>query len=396
MVISQAQERGCGYAVVKMALVHCSRRRDFAYAPEPLAVIRSPSFADLVSYAQKNGLRLGCYKIRDRRDLLNNKDYPLMVSIEEAGVSHLVYLLKHRGHKFIFIDPARGKRAMKDEEFVAIFTGQYLKEEEYRECGVHYARPEPIPQTNRALLGLCSFAIQIFILLTMLFFGNGADYLFPLGFLLAAASFMIAQRGMLSSTMKQFDKAYLARVDDDDYRVRTRNLVHYHSYKAAAFASMPSLAANFGTLATGSLILTLNDRYMGLCICAIYLLAMIEHLFLIPRYERRKVELEEKEARYQSVSIVKKKRAALLQDLTSDAYHLADYLSVRGLIIAGICIGLALFILYRNGDFVLNRFLFTAFAFFFIFHQVDALSKAGDLLATKRREEPYFALHFME
>ena len=71
MMIYQAQRKGCGFASVKMALCHASRRRDFAYAPERMIDGVAPSFAELISYAKQYGLQLAAFRC-DKKELLKN------------------------------------------------------------------------------------------------------------------------------------------------------------------------------------------------------------------------------------------------------------------------------------------------------------------------------------
>ena len=108
-------------------LWHYSKRKEYRYLDEPNCFDKAPSLSELIRYASQHGLKLRAYQYKNCCDIKNNKVYPILVLLKEDGLSHLAYLERRVGHRFILLDPARGKRSIRDLEFYNIFTGVFLQ-----------------------------------------------------------------------------------------------------------------------------------------------------------------------------------------------------------------------------------------------------------------------------
>lgn len=394
MMIYQAQRRGCGYAAVKMALVHASKQKRFAYAPEPLIEKKAPSLADLIRYASSFHLSLSAYKVRDGWRLLHDERCPMLLVLKEDSFQHMVYFSGRVGHYCKILDPARGVRWLKEKELLAKFQGSFLCINGYdggRE--VPYRPPRPIRAVPRLLFLFFPLILTLCLLLGLSLLNGPNPYLslpFFVGCLIAEAG----KRICFHISMQQFDREYVEGIDDPDPERRKERFVHFHSYKKAAFAGMPNLWSSLLEVGVLTFLIGQNDLYLCLALAGLFASLSLDWAFIQPLLRDKEEEIEHKEGLYMNIDIAQGQRKSLLKGIFSSSYRLSFLYSLRLLLFVLLCLGLTFFALSFGGGFGLPVFLFSFALLLYAGKAVEDSFKTASLLELRKKEEPYFQLHF--
>lgn len=398
MIVYQAQRKGCGFASVKMALCHASGRKDFAYAPERLIQGDAPSFAELMNYSAKMGLQLLAYQC-EKSSLLENEEYPLLLSIQEDGLTHMVYLKKEDlMGRFVVYDPNRGKRVFAKEELVKLFDGRYMSLGEYRDIAPRFSKPKPLPSKTVFLSCLLSMSPIALLSLGILLLGYSGENMFVAlpCFALSLIS-LSASRLFSTKQMERFDGRYLEMVDDDNLSAREEKFVHYHRYKAAALSSLSRLLVSFLEVAAALAFFAFRDPLLAFLMGTGLLVVTLEHLLDDEKEARRKEAVEKLEYRYVHHRIRQEERMAILTTLSKESSRYFRSLIFRETLIIASAIALsAIAISISSEQFALEQFLFYSLAISAVMSQGSSALGNYQGRQIKRQEEPYFALHFQK
>ena len=398
MIVYQAQRKGCGYASVKMALCHASGRRDFAYAPESLISGDAPSFGDLIAYASKLGLQLSAYQC-EKHSLLENEEYPLLLSIQEDGLTHMVFLKKEDLFgRFVVYDPNRGKRVFKKQELAELFDGRYMTIGEYHDIAPKFSKPKPLPRKSIILSCLFSMSPVALLSLGILLLGYSGENMFiALPCFALSLIFLAISRLYSSKQLERFDGQYLELVDDDNLSRREEKFVHYHRYKAAALSSLSRLLVSFLEVAAALAFFAFRDPLLAFLMGTGLLVVTLEHLMDDEKEARRKEAVEKLEHHYIHHRIRQEERLAILSTLSKEsARYVRSLIFKETLIIASAIALSAIAISISTEQFALEQFLFYSLAISAIMSQGSAALDNYQGRQIKRQEEPYFALHFQK
>ena len=398
MIVYQAQKKGCGFASVKMALCHASRRRDFAYAPERIIQGDAPSFAELITYAAKMGLQLLAFRC-EKESLLKNEDYPLLLSVEENGLTHMVFLKEEDLlGRFVVYDPSCGKRVFKKQELVEIFDGRYMALGEYKNVAPRFSRPKPFP--NKSVFLSCLFSLSPIASLSagILLLGYSGENMFiALPCFAFSLITLSLSRMFTSKQMERFDEQYLEMVDDDNLPTREERFVHYHRYKAAALSSLSRLLVSLLEVAAALAFFAFRDPLLAFMMGTGLLLVTLEHLLDDEKEARRKDAVEKLEYRYIHHRLRQEERLAILSTLSKESGRYFRSLIFRETLIIASAIALsAIAISISSEQFALEQFLFYSLAISAVMSQGSSALGNYQGRQIKRQEEPYFALHFQK
>lgn len=379
-----------------MALIHASKRRDFVYALEEKVEGQAPSFAELISYGAKFGLRLSGYKVQDPREILTNKDFPLLVSVYENGFSHMLYLYKAKRKSFLVLDPKNGKREIGKMEFVKMFDGRFLKVEEYNDI---YPKINPIHPVSALALSFHSFfnsLPSICLILSVFAMNEGKNgFLISLIFLLSSFIFLLSSKLLTSLLLKKFDSLYLKKIDNDGIFKRRENYVHYNKYKSLAFSVLPSLILNILEILLTLFIFSFGEPYFFLGLGS----SIIFSLLLYFAFSIKENALNEKASRveYSYCHFNKKKNDRLL-DLSylvklSKKYSI--FLTLKESISVIYAVLVSLLVIYFKSDFSMESFFFTSISNYLMIGLVKQALTNYDKIDEKKKEESYFVFNFL-
>lgn len=395
-IIYQAQKKGCGFACVKMALCEASGRKDFAYAPERIINGSAPSFGELVEYARQYGLSLGAYKVDDPRRLLDATEFPILISVVEDGLHHMVVLESASKRNFVILDPARGKRVIKKEDLVSIFEGKYLAIEHYEDICPRFHRLRPMKASSSALMVVFSLLPILSLSLGLLFLGAGGEN-FPIA--LVCFSFALlgvaSSRAFASMQLKKFDGRYLKKVDDPRSYAREERFVHYHLYKAAALSSLSRLVTSAFEVAAALVLFGIRDGALALSLCSGLLLVVLDYLLESDKEKRMKREVEQLEQGFLRGAMSEARRREVLDSLALASNKYGRSLIIRdALVLSGALALAAITIVAFGGEITVERYLLYALATGALMQQGGSALREFDSYEEKKREEPFFVLHF--
>lgn len=394
--VYQTQEKGCGFATVKMALIHASRRRAYAYLEEPRAD-SAPDIATLLDYARKHGLHMRAFKTPSPEELLTAAEFPVILVLREEGPLHMVYVASRRGRRFHVLDPKRGSSWVKGERLAGAFTGIYLKIESYEEGGDDVSRlgRRPVPLFGSALPTILAFLPMAFMSLGLVLL----DYSFPpwavLTAFLATIGASICQRWHLLASMRRFDKRYLCGIDEPFLRQRKALYVHYHAFKRAAFVSRGEVLGHFATIAAAFLLFFLHDIYLAASCGIGFALLCLIHLLFSPSISRLERAAEEDEERYLHGSLGEMARQDTLAALSSRAERYGRILGAKEVGLFLLALALSSFACYCASAFALQPFLFDFLSICFFLFEGERVFRLEPLLGEKEKEETYFRVHIL-
>ena len=391
--VYQTQEKGCGFATVKMALIHASGQRRFAYIEEP-SVDHAPDIATLLSYARSHGLHMCAFKTPSPEELLEATEFPVILVLRENGPLHMVYVSRRRGNRFRVSDPKNGLYWAKGARLVEAFTGIYLKIESYEEEGEEKA-PQPKVLARSSLCTILAF-LPMALMSTGLAF---LDYSFPpwlilMTFLATIVASMV-QRWATLAAMRRFDERYLCGIDEPFLRQRKRLYVHYHAYKKAAFISRGEVLGRFATVAATFAIFLLHDLYLAAASGIGFAVLCVLHLFLFPYINRLERAAEADEERYLQGSLGEAARQDALTVLSSRAERYGRILGLKEALFPLLGLGLASFACYCNGAFLLQPFLFDFLSIELLLFEGERILKIEPYLSEKEKEETFFRVHIL-
>lgn len=391
-LVYQAQEKGCGFATVKMAMIYMSKDRRYAFVPEPSVEV-APDLAQLISYAEEMGLRLRGYHA-EPSTLLETTEFPLLLLLQEEGRLHMVFLAARKRNGFLLLDPSRGKRILTQQELVSLVTGDFLRIEGYAKKGG--IRLWDVPKSSLWQRGAGFFAafLPMAALGAGLFMLNGRFPTYvPLLCFASAIAWSLLQKWSLVKAMARFDGKYMEGIDAKDLKRRRDLYVRYHAYKRAAFVHPAEVLGRFASTFAVLVFFLIHDVYLALASAiGVGVLAFLEFLL---KDKRRYLEgaAESAEGSYLFALVNKPRREELRAKVLSTGKAYARLLLFVQTGIYVLSMALAVGFSFVGGVPSTLRVLFYLFSISYVLFETQKLFQSGTLLEQKRKEEPYFLLH---
>ena len=157
----------CGYAAIKGLLLHLGYGEGYRYiyAPNPDS---PPSLHELIAYAEGHGMTLEALKAEEGDILLSDADTPFLAVVSKDNLSHMVVVLRKKGHHLELYDPAVGKVRISEKRFLGLWEGRVLLRP------ISYSAPYlpgPRPMLPKKMwLGLSSLSLLPGLFLLLAFF----------------------------------------------------------------------------------------------------------------------------------------------------------------------------------------------------------------------------------
>ena len=394
-LVYQAQENGCGYAAVKMMLIHLSGEEAYRHADEPI-VEEAPSLASIIAYAKGFGLSLEAYHVGKRDEIAENKVFPLLVLLQEGELLHMVFLQKKRGKRYLILDPSAGKRWMDEKDLIASFACVVLMVDSF----------QAIPSTLERKARPVSLRRQIALIFTSMMplsclIGGLLILEHEWGKILSMCLFSVGIGSVVVDWLlkkrwiRQFDQDYSGGIDDENVRLRKEKFIHYHRYKAAAFSSTVSFSISILGVAAAGLLFALQSVSLCIGMSIVIVYVTIDQIYLSPKRKKEKLRLASLERQYQSTKRAEIERKVMLRSIQKEGDRFSHHLSVRYFLSAIICFGAALLACYLDDSITLASILFNALWMVFFLRQCNGIFTHAEALEEKRKEESYFLLHFV-
>lgn len=261
--IYQCQNKGCGYACVKMLLSKRDKNRNWAYADEPEAEKTAPTLEEIEDYGKAHGLVLRSYRVGKPYDWRFLASKNAIVLLEEDGRSHSCVLTKATKTHVKFLDPTRGVRRMKIQELEGLFSGIVLV------AGLDKKLPGNAPKRGKGVCKLgwistsLSFVSVFLIGIGFLLSERASKWIafsFYLVGLLSLGLFLISSRYLQSV----FDKKYQHGLLKEDADLRKELFTHYYTYKTTIFGAIPRVSCEFGILCSVLFYCSFSNPWQGL------------------------------------------------------------------------------------------------------------------------------------
>ena len=395
-LVYQAQEKGCGYAAVKMALVFFSKDSRYRYLDEPIGD-KAPDLAALIAYARQAGLRLEAYETPNPLELTQERSLPLILLLREQGTLHAVFVPRRGKRHFVVLDPLRGRLVVRADDLASRFSGQYLVVKSYEEKrdlrpspGFHLPLPsKPVGIFLLGLVALLPMALVLFGILSI-------DFSFPavvsILALLLGIFLSMAFRAALLRAMERFDEKYMDGVDDDLPQRRREKYVHYHSYKRAVFLSPVEVLGRLGGVLAALVFLLLTNTELGIASAILIALVSIGHILIYPK--RRKLEREamDLEGQYFALAGDLDIQRHLRKHLRKNQSDYALFLSLQRGILGCSSLGLGFLYAFWTGQWNVPSIAIATLILTYLGMETEHVYASEPLWEEKKKEEPYFLL----
>jgi len=390
--IYQQQEKGCGYASIKMLLVALSGKKNFRYIVEPDSSSGAPNLVALTSWAAKYGLCITSFKSTYKSQLLRNKEFPILIIINSNGDSHLVMLYKRIGNSFLVFDPMKGKRLIKCKELVKQFSGVYIRGN-YVENGVEIKKKSIgflKPKIFQIFLELFSF-ISIFI--GFYFISDEGNFLSPLILFCLFVLLKIFQRISLEKTLIKFDKKYSNKIDAISKPKRESIYKFFLNFKINYFSGPLCVFSNLIEIILLSIILCLNSVYYGIGLLVSLCISVALFLFGKNKKEKCAEEIEYLEAQY--LGKVENKNEIKACDILNKTYSFVKRDSYKEIVFVFIDLVICLLICLFSQIVSLNFMLFSLMTLIYIQNRLDTILNKLEALKSYQRDKARFVGFFL-
>lgn len=284
-MIYQRQRYGCGYACVKMVLVHLSKRKDYAYIEEE-DLDHPLTLSEVITFASGFGLTLQGFK----GPIALCPEGSIVLIHGEGGRRHMAFFVGRRGKRILLHDPDSGRLLLDEEDFATVYEGVYLKTISFLSMDGAFPKDMVFPSKKILLpLTVATLLPNLLLLSSMFLLSLTKVPLWVPVTVLALALVSIAlSRLVYLRQMKRFDAAFMERQSGLENSDWTTYLSAYQSFKGSLFYTLPSLVSCSATLIISGLLLSLLDPYLGIALLLGVLFLAI--LYLTSR--RRKAEIE--------------------------------------------------------------------------------------------------------
>ena len=387
--VYQTQEKGCGIACVKMALIERGKNRGFSHLEEPDAS-HGLSLAQLIDFGNDHGLPLSAFRLSSPSEIVEMDDFPILLLAKEGKTEHMVYVYGRRQNVFFVMDPSHGIERWKKEQLLKRSTGIFMTAGEFVPTG------EVLPKRKRLLPAFLKWGLCFLGVLPMLCFALGALWLgfgqkeagglafLGLGVLFAAIAGW-GRKWVLDSIGKRFEPDLLV----SDPVERERRLRHVEAFKRAYISGLPSVISSTFLSVSLAVIGIVRDVSFAWAIGIGLALAIPLSLFLMEMESRRKRNLAENEADFLSVEAEPKglkKRYAKVKEAVGRLMNVSLFHASSSVVISAVVTGFSLFFLGRlDLANVLHWWLLLSI----ILTRLDGVNNGFQSLKEEAREEAY-------
>ncbi len=378
-----------------MALAHYSRERSFAHLEEPPIYGKAPSLRELMEYAAKHGLILKAYRMGKKEKIARYLDEPVLALVQEDGLSHMVYLRKGRFGRYILLDPARGKRRLKEAAFLNIFAGIFLKKDSFVPKPEQIPKPTFVKRGTMMILNLARSVSVLLVFLALYFVDEEGSFPLTVALFSSFALLSVFSRAFSSKKMREFDLVYLDSLYGIEPRKRKEAYLHFHRFKAGIFSREPSLWAGALEIAALLVLFSLNELWMGVAMLGLCLALVLERAALYPKLLRRGEELARLEEDFLTDSRTPGHEKVTAKELSALTYRVADLTIYRDYLFMAVEVLLALGVAFLSDSSTsLNAFFVWLMGLYLFGEECQKFFSALFGRDEFLKEEAYFLGHF--
>ena len=389
----QTTKHGCGIASVKNALIDITGNADFRFLPELDSTESAPSLAELIRYAEAQGLALEGFRIEAPIDREWNPGRSILLLSREEGL-HAVYCPSVGPGLCTVFDPEKGKVLMRRKRLLSSFSGVYLAVGPYSGAG----KPN-VPRTRRfgRSLLFALVALSIFCLLFgALALGTALPSVFPL------ASFCLGCAGLIlflcfsSRFSKEFFRRYRPILHAPTPKERERQFRLFFHLRSLLFGrTIRWFALALGTIGAWA-VLAVRDFALGISVLIGACLLCVSWLTDVPAAKREARRLEREEDDFKKKSLLPEEEDGLLSSIGKRSGRLSGYILARGMLILALSLPISLFSALLRSSLSFDVVIGGAVAIFLFLTQLDRLFSSSDVFLEKRKAEQAFLVLWAE
>ena len=370
----QGNDHDCGFAALKMLLCYAHHNRSYLRLTKANTKQGSFSYRDLVEIAATHGVIITAYKLLDKKEIINNKRWPILVSLINADGSLPLVLLRKIKRGLAYIDdPIKGGIIEQLNSFLKRWDGSFLQVSK-KTVAPKLKKERPIVEI-KYLVTLCflqSFS-AFFALLGFAFVNQQNYFVLPLVFFSLFAIGEVIFRRFQLEVLASFDNNYLVRTYDENKMKRKRNFTTFHDFKKNYFlfpqVVISSLIISFFVL----MVLLFNDllhlAFLGILIAFALLELVVSKRFTksnVETLERIESETLDEELPFSDVLSNYKKMSRL-------SLYIAKCSATKRYIALFMICALALTYAAISGEATLNYFLFHFFVYLLFYENISRL-----------------------
>ena len=294
--IQQISNHDCGFTCLKIMLANLFKDENYLYLSSPFKEDKDVSLKELNEYAKKLGVSLNVLKSLEKDRLYLYDKLPLIAIIKEEETYHAVYLYKVNKKKVYYYDPSFGFNKKDYDEFISIWTGNFIISEQKEKVECPIKKPHLINIKERMISFLLTLISAVSTFLGVYYINKNSYFIIPAIFF----SLMI----IFELILKRFNILLMERMDEriKEYYLDIKNKEYFSfhilfsKYKEKEILNNVSFFSSAFIVIIISLILILND-YMNLIYIGINVLLSLFYVFIIiPHFDKKEVEIEKEES----------------------------------------------------------------------------------------------------
>ena len=301
--IPQISQNDCGVACLKMLLADINHDSNYLYLPYQ-ENSRPLSYQKIIQMAEKYQLFLKGFVVAEKEEIINNQNYPLIVTIKShQNVGHAVIVKGIRHHYVQIVDPDQGTYSLSLKRFFVLWDKTGLLIEKYENMVCPYIHQEKKQTHDLLIASLCQIMSTLSLILGIFFIDGTCSIYISISLIIAFIFFELMLRYVLFKAMNNIDKNFI-----DDLHLRNKDFKEFHlrfeNYKKAVLLTPLNFLFIFLICGFLIFIMVLNDIHNILMIIAPICLTLVEIFYFRPfaKSKEEEISLEEKEL-YQTKNI---------------------------------------------------------------------------------------------
>lgn len=391
--IFQEDEKGCGLACLRMALIEATGQSGYKY----LQIDGHPPYnlKNLQRAASEEGVEINFYRAQSSSELKNIRAFPTFLLLNEDGREHLVYVPKAKGDKLLLFDPAKGKFWVKVEQVSENWNLIYADIKVTRKEKCRFKKPKIIPFWQCFVLTLLEILSCGLLFAGFYLMNDDSNYLLSIAMLASYGVFEILSRSFLMEAMKKFDKKWLRKIIEIPKESKNR-FKHYYELKKVLFPGFASFIGTIVTVVALTILFGMNNPIFFIAEAFLAAYSLFYAIFAHQKIHKRVAKLKVNERMFIDSKDNSNKTLENLQRINGESYRIGTFISYEKIIYAIVVVMLALLFFINVGSISLNYYLLYFGALYLTGEKLKEILEYLMNNASRERETLYFYEYFIK
>lgn len=311
--IQQANNYDCGFTCLKILLANIHHDRNYLFLLNPFK--EDVSFLELMTEASKYGVSLNALKAVNKEEIRKFNDFPIIARMKINNMYHAVYVYKRSKKYIYYYDPKRDKKKLLYDEFIYLWTGEFLAIKDYNKTPCPTKKIRFITNLETIITFVISLLSTVSALLGVYFINKDSYIYLPIIFLSLMLILEILQKKYSLIIMNHIDERILEKVE----KIKKKEYYAFYEaseqYKKYLLINNLTIFSSFAFFLLISLIFIFNDKINFIYIVINLVLAFAYSLFIHPDLNKDRNEISEveslinyKEDKLEAFSLMKEAR----------------------------------------------------------------------------------------